>query len=130
MTALPGSADYGRLTIMLAWRCRTEALFTVGPGAFQPPPKVQSAVVRLLPHRTPPFAVENADLFKRIVAQAFSQRRKTLRNALRGLIPTQAWMSTDVDPELRPEQVAPAEYARLTNAVMGFAPDGKCASTD
>jgi len=128
MTAQPGTADYGRLTIMLAWRCRTEALFMVAPGAFQPPPKVQSAVVRLLPHRIPPFTVEDADLFKRIVTQAFSQRRKILRNALRGLIPAQAWMSSDLDPERRPEQISPLEYAQLTNAVMGFAPDGKQSS--
>jgi len=130
MTAQPGCADYGRLTIMLAWRCRTEALFTVGPGAFQPPPKVQSAVVRLLPHRTPPFVVEDAGLFQRIVAQAFSQRRKTLRNALRNLIPPEVWAHVALDPERRPEQISPAEYAHLANLALGFVPDAKHSAGD
>jgi 16S rRNA (adenine1518-N6/adenine1519-N6)-dimethyltransferase len=111
MAAAPGSEHYGRLTVMLAPRLDVQWLFDVGPGAFQPPPRVWSAVARLTVLRTPRFPVPPA--FARVVAAAFSQRRKTLRNSLRGLLPPQAWEATGIDPGARPEVLAPAQFARL-----------------
>jgi 16S rRNA (adenine1518-N6/adenine1519-N6)-dimethyltransferase len=113
MAAVAGDEAYGRLSVMLAARCRVEPLFTVGPGAFSPPPKVDSAVVRLVPHAHPPIAVRDPVRFARIVNQAFSMRRKTLRNALKGLVDAAAIEAAGLDPGARPETVRPDEYARL-----------------
>src|SRR3546814_17999511 len=79
MCATADDDAYGRLSVALAARCEVAHLFNVGPGAFSPPPKVDSAIVRLKP-RTPDFAIDNLTVFDRVVAQAFSQRRKTLRS--------------------------------------------------
>ena len=92
MTAPPGGKDYGRLTVMLALWVRAEACFDIGPGAFTPPPKVWSTVVRLVPHAAPPFPVQDHARFARLVAQLFSMRRKTLGRSLKG------WLT--------PEQIA------------------------
>lgn len=123
MAAAPGGKDYGRLTVMLAAHCTVEPLFRVPAGAFTPPPKVDSAVVRLLPHTTPPFQVDAPDLFAALVAAAFTQRRKTLRNALREWLPAEAIAACEVDPATRPERVSPARFARLANAVAARACD-------
>jgi 16S rRNA (adenine1518-N6/adenine1519-N6)-dimethyltransferase len=113
MAAKPDTGDYGRLTVMLAARCRVEKLFEVGPGAFRPPPRVDSAVVRLVPHDRPPFDVPDAPRFARVVAAAFGQRRKTLRNALRGVVDEAGFAAAGVDPGRRAETLAPAEFAAL-----------------
>ena len=111
MVAAPGSADYGRLTVMLAPWFDIAKLFDVGPGAFNPPPRVWSAVahMRVLPH--PRFPVAGA--FGPLVARAFSQRRKTLRNSLRGLLDAGAITAAGVDPAARPETLTPEQFARL-----------------
>src|SRR5262249_13884366 len=83
MTARPGGKDYGRLTVMLAAAARCDALFDVGPGAFQPPPKVWSTVVRITP-RAPDFAIPDATRFAALVPHLFSMRRKTLARSLTG----------------------------------------------
>jgi 16S rRNA (adenine1518-N6/adenine1519-N6)-dimethyltransferase len=114
MAARPGTGDYGRLTVMLAARCRVEKLFEVGPGAFRPPPRVDSAIVRVLPHPTAPFALADPARYARIVAAAFGQRRKTLRNALRGLVDEAGFAAAGVDPGRRAETLAPVEYAALS----------------
>ncbi len=113
MVAKPGNKIYGRLTVMLAAACSTEALFRVGRGAFQPPPAVDSAVVRLVPHRAAPFPLPDRARFARIVAAAFSMRRKTLRNSLRGLVGPEAFVATGIAADRRPETLAPAEFANL-----------------
>jgi 16S rRNA (adenine1518-N6/adenine1519-N6)-dimethyltransferase len=113
MAAKPGTAAYGRLTVMLAAHCRVAKLFDVGPGAFRPPPRVDSAVVRLVPHATAPFEVTDAARFARVVAAAFGQRRKTLRNALRGVVEEAGFAAAGVDPGRRAESLAAAEFARL-----------------
>ncbi|HEB57727.1 MAG TPA: 16S rRNA (adenine(1518)-N(6)/adenine(1519)-N(6))-dimethyltransferase RsmA [Gammaproteobacteria bacterium] len=118
ITARPGEASYGRLGVMLAWYCASEALFTVPPGAFRPPPRVDSAVVRLVPHATPPVEVDEAAL-ARVVSQAFAQRRKTLRNSLRTLLDADAIAACGIDPGRRPETLSLAEFATLANAVRG-----------
>ncbi|MGH8250491.1 MAG: 16S rRNA (adenine(1518)-N(6)/adenine(1519)-N(6))-dimethyltransferase RsmA [Steroidobacteraceae bacterium] len=113
MVARPGNKTYGRLTVMLAAACRSEALFKVGRGAFQPPPQVESAIVRLVPHTSEPFPLPDRERFARIVAAAFSMRRKKLRNGLRGLLAPDAFDATGISPDRRPETLAPAEFAKL-----------------
>jgi 16S rRNA (adenine1518-N6/adenine1519-N6)-dimethyltransferase len=111
MAAAPGSSDYGRLTVMLAPWFDITSLFDVGPGAFQPPPRVWSAVARLTILEQPRFAVPEA--YAAVVAQAFSQRRKTLRNSLRGLVPATAWEACDIAASARPETLHPRQFALL-----------------
>ncbi len=113
IVAPPGGKIYGRLTVMLAAACHAQALFRVSRGAFQPPPAVDSAVVRLVPHATDPFPLPDRERFARVVAAAFSMRRKTLRNSLRGLVAPAAFAASGIAPDRRPETLAPAEFARL-----------------
>jgi 16S rRNA (adenine1518-N6/adenine1519-N6)-dimethyltransferase len=111
MAAVPGSHAYGRLTVMLAPRLQITHLFDVGPGAFQPPPRVWSAVARLEVLPQPRFSVP--PLFATIVAAAFNHRRKTLRNSLRPHLDPEAFEACGVDPGARPETLAPAAFAAL-----------------
>ena len=113
MAAQPGDRAYGRLTVMLSPWVQVERLFDVGPGAFQPPPRVWSAVARLTVRPQPAFALSPA--FATVVATAFAHRRKTLRNALRGVATPEQIESCGVDPSARPETVSPA----LFNAIAG-----------
>ena len=113
MAAAPGGRDYGRLTVMLATHCRVEWLFDVGPGAFRPPPRVDSSVVRLVPHAVAPFTIADPVRHARVVAAAFGQRRKTLRNSLRGVVGADGFAATGIDPGRRAETLSPAEFARL-----------------
>jgi 16S rRNA (adenine1518-N6/adenine1519-N6)-dimethyltransferase len=114
--AAPGSDAYGRLTVMLAPWVATEHLFDVGPGAFRPAPKVWSAVARLTVRTEPAFTL--APTYAAVVAAAFSQRRKTLRNALRSWLDADAISACGIDPGARPETLAPAEFGRLAAAVV------------
>ncbi len=115
MTAQPSSADYGRLTVMLQSTFAIERLFVIPPGAFRPAPKVDSAFVRLMPlHEQKPPIVDRA-LYDRIVAAAFGQRRKTLRNALASICDEAALRRVDIDPQARGETLAVADYVRLAN---------------
>ncbi|HEX6639008.1 MAG TPA: rRNA adenine N-6-methyltransferase family protein, partial [Steroidobacteraceae bacterium] len=111
----PGSDAYGRLTVMLAPWFETTHLFDVGPGAFSPPPKVWSAVAKLEVRREPAFALPPA--FARTVSAAFSQRRKTLRNALRTVMELDDIVAAGIDPGVRPETLSPADFARLAAQV-------------
>lgn len=114
MAARPGTSEYGRLTVMLAPWSEVERLFDVGPGAFQPPPRVWSAVVRLKLRREPAFAVD--ERFAGVVAAAFSQRRKTLRNALREHVDVETMRALGIDPGARPETLTPAQFGALANS--------------
>jgi 16S rRNA (adenine1518-N6/adenine1519-N6)-dimethyltransferase len=116
LAAAPGGKDYGRLSVMVQWRCRVERLFDVGPGAFTPPPKVDSSIVRLTPHATPPVTVADPRVFAQLVQAAFAQRRKTLRNNLKGLLPTEAIAALGIAPERRAETLSLEEFAALANA--------------
>ena len=111
MAATAGSSAYGRLTVMLAPRLQITKLFDVGPGAFQPPPRVWSAVARLEVLSEPRFVVPPA--YAAIVAAAFAQRRKTLRNSLRQHLEPGAFAACDIDPGARPETLPPAAFAAL-----------------
>ncbi|HVN42878.1 MAG TPA: 16S rRNA (adenine(1518)-N(6)/adenine(1519)-N(6))-dimethyltransferase RsmA [Steroidobacteraceae bacterium] len=115
MAAAPGGGDYGRLTVMLAPAVRVERLFDIGTGAFSPPPRVVSTFFRLRPHRTPPFPLGNPAAYARLVAAAFSKRRKTLRNALAGLLTPETIIAAGLDPGARPETVPPAGFAALAD---------------
>lgn len=115
LAADPGSSDYGRLSVMAQYEARVESLFLVGPGAFKPAPKVWSAIVRLRPYAELPFPARNRAHFEAVVKQAFSQRRKTLRNVLKPLLDDTAIRSVGVDPELRPERISLQDYVRLAD---------------
>ena len=117
LCAQPNSKAYGRLGVMVQWRCRVEKLLSVKPGAFRPPPKVDSAVVRLRPHTKPPVTVDTETVFARIVQAAFVQRRKTLRNALKDFLSDQQIRALDIDPMRRGETLTLEEFAALSNAV-------------
>ncbi len=116
MAAQPGEKGYGRLSLMLQYHCRVTKLFNVGPGAFNPAPKVESAVARLVPHAQPPVQVDDYPLFARLISQAFSQRRKTLRNALKNYLSSEQIEAAGVDPGARPETLSLLDYARLSNS--------------
>jgi 16S rRNA (adenine1518-N6/adenine1519-N6)-dimethyltransferase len=113
--AAPGSDDYGRLTATIAARAEADDLFHVGPGAFNPPPKVDSAVVRLTP-RPAPFELLDIKAYDRLVTAAFSQRRKTLANGMRGWLTAAQIEALGIEPGIRAERLAPAQFAQLANA--------------
>ncbi len=117
MAAGPGSKVYGRLGVMLQAYCRVTPLFDVPPGAFRPPPKVDSAVVRLVPRPAQEVAVEDGAMFSRVVRDAFGQRRKTLRNALSNIADADAIAAGGVDPTLRAEQVPVDAFVALANTL-------------
>ncbi|MDH5180548.1 MAG: 16S rRNA (adenine(1518)-N(6)/adenine(1519)-N(6))-dimethyltransferase RsmA [Gammaproteobacteria bacterium] len=117
ITARPGEKAYGRLGIMLGYYCTSDRLMTIGPGAFNPPPRVDSAIVRLIPHPVPPVTVNDVDHLSRLVAQAFSQRRKTIRNSMKGLLEQTQIEALGIDPGLRPEQLTLAQFAALANHI-------------
>lgn len=117
MAAEPGSKAYGRLGIMLGCYFASELLFSVERTAFDPPPAVTSAVVRLVPLPAGHYDIRDAARLSRLVATAFSQRRKTVRNALRQVADEALLESVGIDPGLRPEAIAIAEYVRLANAL-------------
>lgn len=115
IVAAPGDDAYGRLTVMLTPWVRAERLFNVGPGAFQPPPKVWSAIVRLTVRTEPAFAV--SPQFGAVVSAAFSHRRKTLRNALKDVASREQIEASGIDPGTRPETLAPAAFNALAQTL-------------
>ena len=120
LAATPGNKDYGRLSIMMQYNCQVNSLFDVPPESFDPPPKVNSAVVRLVPHKTPPVKVNNVTALEKVVTQAFSQRRKTLRNTLKPLLSAESIEALGVDPVRRAETLSLEEFANLANAAAGI----------
>jgi 16S rRNA (adenine1518-N6/adenine1519-N6)-dimethyltransferase len=116
MAAGPDDDDYGRLSVSLAARADVVHLFNVGPGAFTPPPRVDSAVVRLVP-RPPSFPVNDWRRFDQVVMAAFGQRRKQLGNSLRNVVPPEVFEKVGIDPQLRAENLAAEAFARLANAL-------------
>lgn len=113
MSAPPGGKTYGRLSVAVSLATRCETLFEVPPGAFFPPPKVQSAIIRLSPRQVSlPW-----DALDRVLKAAFSARRKTLSNALKGLFDADQLRALAVDPGTRAEQLSPADFLRLAEAL-------------
>ena len=115
MAAKPGSKAYGRLGIMLGCHLHIESLFDVPPEAFDPPPRVTSAVVRLDPLSPGTFDIKDVAGLSTLVSTAFMQRRKTLRNSLKKSVEVTDFAAVDIDPGLRPEQVSIDDYVRLSN---------------
>jgi 16S rRNA (adenine1518-N6/adenine1519-N6)-dimethyltransferase len=122
IAAVPGSKVYGRLSVMIQVSCRAEPLFRVGPGAFIPAPKVSSAFHRLTPYRPLPAPLLDAALLSRLVARAFAQRRKTLRNSLKGLIDTDLLQAQGIDPGQRAEELSVQTFVGLANAASRLGP--------
>ncbi|MET0216635.1 MAG: 16S rRNA (adenine(1518)-N(6)/adenine(1519)-N(6))-dimethyltransferase RsmA [Burkholderiales bacterium] len=116
MAAKPDTPEYGRLSVMLQYRFSVEPLFRVPAGAFRPPPKVESAVVRLKPLRIPRQRAKDEAMLAEVVTKAFGQRRKTLRNALRGLVPEGTLVALGIDPGARGEVLPLEAFVAIANA--------------
>lgn len=124
MAASHSTPAYGRLSVMLQRRFRIQRLFKVAPGAFRPPPKVESAVVRLTPLPAAEVVPLDERLFGTVVTRAFGARRKTLRNALISLIDAEGLSALGIDPGLRPENVSPEDYIRIAIDIASRAAPG------
>ena len=116
MTARPGGKEYGRLTVMLSAWTQIEACFDIGPGAFNPPPKVWSSLVRVTIRSAPLFVIEDEAAFARTVARLFSMRRKTVRRSLKGQLTPEQIEALDIDPGARPEVLEPSQFAQIAHA--------------
>jgi len=116
MAATPGEDAYGRLSVALAARAEVTHLFNVGPGAFNPPPQVDSAIVYLVP-RTPAFEIVDIKVFDRLVAAAFGQRRKQLGNSLRTMVTPEEFAQAGIDPRERAERLSAEDFARVANLI-------------
>ena len=114
--AAPGSKKYGRLSVMMQYYCAAECLFYVYPESFDPIPQVTSAIIRLMPHITPPVVVEDKTVFNKLVMQAFSQRRKTIRNSMKTSVSEDTFVSLGIDPTARAETLSLSDFAKLSNA--------------
>ena len=122
MVAPPGSKTYGRLSVMLQWRYEMDLLFVVPPESFDPPPKVDSAIVRMIPKKeTLPCDQKSLEA---VVTKAFSQRRKVVRNCVAGMFTEQQLVDAGVDPQARPETIPLEQYvnlARILHATTSLA---------
>lgn len=113
-----GSQHYGRLSVMIQYQCRCQYLFDVAPGSFTPPPRVDSAIIRLLPRAQADFEVGDIALFSKIVLSAFGQRRKTISNSLKSIVSSEIYENTGIDKKLRAENLSGHDFAKLTRAVL------------
>lgn len=117
LAAGPGTKNYGRLSVMTQYYCKVIPVLNVPPHAFQPPPKVDSAVVRLIPHKNPPVNVINKQKLDQVCATAFNQRRKTIRNSLKELISETEIESLELNPTVRAETLSLADFSKLANFI-------------
>ncbi|HWV13974.1 MAG TPA: 16S rRNA (adenine(1518)-N(6)/adenine(1519)-N(6))-dimethyltransferase RsmA [Cellvibrio sp.] len=122
MAAQPGESAYGRLGIMVQYFCAVENLFEVPPTAFDPPPKVDSAIVRLVPHSQLPYPASNFKTLETLVNVAFQQRRKTLRNALKQLLDPEIIEQLPIDTSARAEEISLAEFVATSNLLDQIRP--------
>lgn len=118
LAAVPGDNNYGRLGIMAQYFCRVQPLFEVGPGAFRPSPKVDSAIVRLVPHQTLPHPAKDLKTLQAVVRTAFNARRKTLRKALGALVSVAQLQFLGINDGLRPENLSLADYVRIADLLV------------
>jgi 16S rRNA (adenine1518-N6/adenine1519-N6)-dimethyltransferase len=123
LVAKPSTSDYGRLSVMLQYRFEMEQLFIVSAECFRPPPKVESAMVRMIPLKKPLIEASQEKLFAEIVSAAFSHRRKTLRNTLRNYLKPDDYLKLEIDPNLRAENLSIAQYVAITNHFNGVGLD-------
>ena len=115
MVAAPSTPDYGRLSVMLQYKLQMDYLVTVPPDAFDPAPKVESAFVRCVPYATLPFVAQDEALFAKVVLAAFGQRRKTLRNTLKGLLDDDGFAQLQLDSQLRAENLSVEHFVQIAN---------------
>ncbi|KAA1175642.1 16S rRNA (adenine(1518)-N(6)/adenine(1519)-N(6))-dimethyltransferase RsmA [Marinobacter salinexigens] len=122
LAAVAGDNHYGRLGIMAQYFCKVQPLFEVGPGAFRPAPKVDSAIVRLVPHETLPYPAKDLGTLQAVVRTAFNARRKTLRKALAGMVSVEQLQSLGINDGLRPENLSLAEFVQIADLVFDSKP--------
>jgi 16S rRNA (adenine1518-N6/adenine1519-N6)-dimethyltransferase len=122
MAAVPGDNNYGRLGIMTQYFCKVQPLFEVGPSAFRPAPKVDSFIVRLVPHATLPYPAKDLGTLQAVVRSAFNARRKTLRKALGGFVTAAELQQLGINDGLRPENLGLAEYVAIADYLVTRAP--------
>lgn len=115
LSAPVDSHNYSRLTVMAQYHAQITSLFTVNPEAFSPPPRVDSAFVRIEPYLSPPFKAQNLNLFAQVVKEAFTYRRKTLGNSLRKLVTTDCLKRLNIDPQWRPQQITVENFVKISN---------------
>jgi 16S rRNA (adenine1518-N6/adenine1519-N6)-dimethyltransferase len=115
LAATPSNKNYGRLSVMVQYFCQVTKLFAVTPRAFYPVPKVESALVRLIPHKKVSLLARNTTLLEKVVKTAFSQRRKTIQNSLKALITQQQLIELNIDPKLRAEQLSVDDFVKISN---------------
>ena len=120
MVAAPDTAAYGRLSVALQYRFEMGKVLDVGPDAFYPQPKVDSAVIRMLPREKPELKANDEALFARLVTTAFSQRRKTLRNTLRHVLEQADFEALTIDPQARAETLSVSDFVRIANHVSAL----------
>jgi 16S rRNA (adenine1518-N6/adenine1519-N6)-dimethyltransferase len=117
MVATPGDSEFSRLSVMLQYRFDMEKLFDVPAAAFDPAPRVESAVVRLTPLQPPPHRARDEQLFAEVVARAFGQRRKTLRNTLKGRMSAGQLSALGIDAGARAQELPVADFVRIADAL-------------
>lgn len=117
LSASPGNKAYGRLTVMAQYFCQVVPVLEVPPHSFAPPPKVDSAVVRLLPYAEKPFPCKDVNVLRQLCTTAFNMRRKTLRNNLKQVLSDEEFEQLGIDPNLRPEQISVEQYVAMANMV-------------
>ena len=116
IVAKTGEPNYGRLSVMLQYQCNCQYLLDVAPSSFNPPPRVDSAVIRMVPFDSPEYDIGDYKKFSSIVQTAFSQRRKTISNSLKSLLDRKTIIACEIDPGLRAENLSVADFARLSRA--------------
>jgi len=121
MVAEPSTPEYGRLSVMLQYRFYMEKLIDVPPQSFRPAPKVDSAIVRMIPIPPDKITVQDETLFAQVVSTAFGQRRKTLRNTLKAYLAEADFIQLGIDPQLRAENLGVPEFASITRLLSGRA---------
>ena len=123
LAASPGNKNYGRLSVMAQYHCHITPVIHVPPEAFNPPPKVDSAIVRLIPHKVRPVVVKSEESLNRVCAQAFNQRRKTIRNSLKESLSEAQLISLDINPELRAENLSLAQFGQIADLAFSTQED-------
>ena len=116
LVAAPNSKDYGRLSVMAQYYCQIIPVLEVPPTSFRPAPKVDSAVVKLVPYKQKPYLVNDIRVLSRITTEAFNQRRKTIRNSLGNLFTVEQISELGIDPNLRAENLSLQQYCLLANS--------------
>lgn len=123
MAAAPNSKTYGRLSIMTQYFCQVMPVMEIGPEAFQPPPKVDSAIVRLIPHKEIKYPAKDVKWLARVTREAFNQRRKTIRNSFKKLISVEDLEALGIDASLRPENLSLEDYINVANFLTDNPPE-------